>query len=52
MAVDFSDPADPVEVAHYVPESTSTWDAKWYRGRAFVGDGNRGLDVYEIKGLK
>jgi hypothetical protein len=51
MAVDFSDPAAPVEIAHYVPASTSTWDAKWYRGRAFVGDGNRGLDVYEISGL-
>lgn len=52
MAVDFSDPAAPKEIAHYVVESgTSTWHANWYRGGVFVGDGTRGLDVYEIKGL-
>lgn len=52
MVVDFSDPEAPVEFGHYLPASgTSTWDAKWYRGNAFVGDGSRGLDVYSIKGL-
>jgi hypothetical protein len=52
MAVDFSDPANPTEFAHYlVASGTSTWDAKWYRGRAYVGDTNRGLDVFELKGL-
>jgi hypothetical protein len=48
MTVDFSDPDNPKEIAHYVPDTTSTWDAKWYRGHAFVGDGERGLDVYEV----
>ena len=53
MAVDFSDPSAPKELAHYkVASGTSTWDAKWYRGRIMVGDGTRGLDVYQIKGLK
>ncbi|HYI46195.1 MAG TPA: hypothetical protein VE174_12130 [Actinomycetota bacterium] len=51
MVVDFTDPAAPVEFGHYVPEETSTWDAKWYRGKAYVGDGSRGLDVYSVKGL-
>lgn len=51
MVVDFTDPAAPVEFGHYLPESTSTWDAKWYRGKAYVGDGSRGLDVYSVKGL-
>ncbi len=52
MAVDFTDPDAPEELAYYVVASgTSTWHANWYRGRVFVGDGTRGLDVYEIKGL-
>ncbi len=52
MAVDFSDPAAPNEFGHYLVESgTSTWDAKWYRGNVYVGDGNRGLDVFELTGL-
>lgn len=52
MAVDFSDPAAPKEIAHYVVESgTSTWDAKYRKGYVFVGDTTRGLDVYKIKGL-
>ncbi len=52
MVVDFTDPDNPEEFGHYlVADGTSTWDAKWYRGHAFVGDGSRGLDVYEVKGL-
>ncbi|HWL64551.1 MAG TPA: hypothetical protein VNP73_01130, partial [Actinomycetota bacterium] len=51
MVVDFSDPAAPTEFGWYLPSSTSTWDAKWYRGYAYVGDGSRGLDVYEVSGL-
>lgn len=52
MVVDFSDPSAPEEFAHYVPaDGTSTWDAKWYRGKAYVGDTSRGLDIFRIKGL-
>lgn len=51
MVVDFTDPSAPTEFGYYLPAGTSTWDAKWYRGRAFVGDSGRGLDVYEVSGL-
>ncbi|HVF53867.1 MAG TPA: hypothetical protein VNC78_09725 [Actinomycetota bacterium] len=52
MAVDFTDPTAPTEFAHYLSETgTSTWDANWQRGYAFVGDGTRGLDIYKIDGL-
>ncbi len=52
MVVDFSDPEAPEEFGYYlVASGTSTWDAKWYRGNAVVGDGSRGLDVYSVKGL-
>lgn len=52
MVVDFSDPSSPTEFAHYLPsDGTSTWDAKWYRGKAYVGDTARGLDIFSIRGL-
>jgi hypothetical protein len=51
MAVDFSDPTAPAEFAHFLGEGTSTWDAQWYRGKAYVGDTARGLDILKIKGL-
>ena len=51
MAIDFTDPANPTELAHYLPAGTNTWDAKWHRGHVYVGDSGRGLDVYEIDGL-
>lgn len=52
MAVDFSDPAAPVEHGYFLGEGTSTWDAQWYRGKVYVGDGGRGLDILEITDLK
>jgi hypothetical protein len=52
MVVDFSDPTAPTEFGHYLhTDGTSTWDAKWYRGNAYVGDTARGLDIFRIKGL-
>lgn len=48
MVVDFTDITTPVEVGHYVPESTSTWHANVQGGYAYVGDGNRGLDIYAV----
>ena len=51
MGVDFSDPAAPAEFAHFVADGTSTWDAQWYRGKAYVGDTARGLDILQIQGL-
>ena len=51
MVVDFSDPNAPEEFGFYLAPGTNTWDAKWYRGTAFVGDSGRGLDAYEVTGL-
>jgi hypothetical protein len=51
MAVDYSDPSAPTEIAHYLPAGTSTWDANWYKGHVYVGDSGRGLDVYTIDGI-
>jgi hypothetical protein len=52
MAVDFSDPSAPEEIAHFLGEGTSTWDAQFYRGNVYVGDTGRGLDILRIKGLR
>ena len=48
MAIDFTDVTAPTELGYYVPESTSTWHANVREGYAYVGDGNRGLDIYAV----
>lgn len=54
--VDFSDPANPKEVAYYqqltgdrIPD---VWSAYWYNGRIYTNDNgaSRGVSVYEMKG--
>lgn len=51
MAVDFSDPGSPREIAHFIGDGTSTWDAQFYRGNVYVGDTGRGVDILRIRGL-
>lgn len=50
-AIDFSDPAAPQEVAYYMADETSVWGAYWIEGRIWTSDDDRGVDVYEVKGL-
>ena len=55
-AIDFSDPANPKEIAHYMGEeegvNPDTWAAYWYNGRIFTNDhGSKfGVGVYELDG--
>ena len=48
--VDFSNPADPKELGHFVPKNGETWSAKPHRGFIFTGDTVRGMDVLEYTG--
>jgi hypothetical protein len=53
--IDWSDPSAPVEVAHYMgtgEDITNYWSAYWYDGRIWANDRVKGLDVFEVKGLK
>jgi hypothetical protein len=52
--IDLTDPAAPQEIAHYmgVDEITNYWSAYWYDGRIYANDRVRGLEVFEVKGLK
>ena len=50
--IDFSDPAAPKEIAHYMQEETSVWGAYWVDGRVWTTDDDRGVDVLQVKGLK
>ncbi|HJR44157.1 MAG TPA: hypothetical protein VJ927_00985 [Actinomycetota bacterium] len=52
--IDFSDPTQPQEIAHYMgtDEITNYWSAYWYDGRIWANDRTRGLDVFTVKGLK
>lgn len=46
--VDFSEPASPVEIAHYRPDDADTWSSYFYRGRIYANDGARGLEVLKL----
>lgn len=54
--VDFTDPTDPTEVAHYVTAPggvpQDTWSAYWYNGRIYTNDyaSQLGVGVYAFKG--
>jgi hypothetical protein len=48
--VDYSDPANPKQLAWYVPTGGDTWSAKPHNGYIFAGDIIRGLDVFKYTG--
>ncbi|MDP9066881.1 MAG: hypothetical protein M3N53_00855 [Actinomycetota bacterium] len=53
--IDFSNPSRPQEIEHYMTTgdgNTNYWSAYWYDGRIWANDRVRGLDVFEVKGLK
>lgn len=55
--LDLSDPASPVEIAHYMrtgekDEITNYWSAYWYKGLIYANDRVRGLDIFKVKGLR
>ena len=48
--VDFTNPAQPHEVAYYdfTPTSGQSWSSYWYNGRIYSNDMNRGVDVFNM----
>ena len=50
--LDLSDPSAPEEIAYYLPEDAVVWTAQFFKGRIYVSDFIRGLDVIEVKGLR
>ena len=49
--VDFTDPANPKEIAYYqirgkVP--ADEWSTYWYNGYIYANDINRGIDVFQL----
>jgi hypothetical protein len=48
--VDFSDPANPRQLAWFVPDGADTWSAKPHNGYIYAGDIVRGLDVFKYTG--
>lgn len=53
--IDFSNPSQPQEIAHYMgtgDDITNYWSAYWYDGRIYANDRVKGLDVFEVKGVK
>jgi hypothetical protein len=48
--VDYSNPAEPRELGHFIPTGSDTWSAKPHRGYIFTGDILRGMDVLRYTG--
>ena len=55
-AIDFSDPENPKEIAHYLPKEDGNmpdmWSGYWYNGRIYTNEhaSKRGISVYVLKG--
>ncbi len=49
QVVDYSNPAKPVRVAHSIQPRTSAWGATIHGRQIYVGDTERGLDVFTIE---
>jgi hypothetical protein len=50
QVVDYSDPADPRQVGHFIAEGATSWGALYHQGYVYVGDMSRGLDVFRYTG--
>ena len=50
QVVDYSDPANPRQVGHFIAEGATAWGALYHRGYVYVGDMSRGLDVFRYTG--
>jgi hypothetical protein len=50
QVVDYSDPANPRQVGHFIAEGATSWGALSHDGHVFVGDMSRGLDVFRYTG--
>jgi hypothetical protein len=50
--LNLDDPLSPQEVAHFQSEDSATYSAYWHDGRLYTNDSRRGMDVFQISGLK
>jgi hypothetical protein len=48
--VDFSNPAQPKQLAWFIPTGGDTWSAKPHNGYIYSGDIVRGLDIFKYTG--
>jgi hypothetical protein len=48
QVLDVSDPAAIKEVAFYRPDDAIAMSSYWYRGKIYVADRNRGLEVLKL----
>lgn len=50
--LDVSDPTAPVEHAYWRASDSTTYSALWHGGRLYTNDMTRGVDAFEVKGVK
>ncbi len=46
--IDYSDPAAPERAGYYIASGATSWGAYYYEGYVYVGDVDRGLDVFRF----
>lgn len=50
--IDLTNPLAPREIAYFQPADASAWSSYWYKGRIYITDYHRGLDVIEVRKLR
>ncbi|MFB4314267.1 LVIVD repeat-containing protein [Actinomadura sp. 21ATH] len=45
--IDVRDPTNPRQIAYFRPADAYTWASYYHRGRVYVADHNRGIDILE-----
>jgi hypothetical protein len=46
--LDISNPAKPIQIAYWRPEGASSFAPYWYKGRAYVADIRRGVEILAL----
>ncbi|MCP8616303.1 LVIVD repeat-containing protein [Salirhabdus salicampi] len=46
--IDISNPANPVEIGHFMPDGAVTWESLTHKGYIYTGDSSRGIDVLKF----
>ncbi|MBP2476966.1 hypothetical protein JOF53_005838 [Crossiella equi] len=46
--IDISDPKRPFQIAYYRPEAAVSFSPYWYKGRAYIADISRGVEIVKL----
>ncbi|WP_434439904.1 hypothetical protein [Lentzea sp. E54] len=47
--LDISDPARPIQIGYWRPDTATSWAPYWHRGTVFVADISRGVEILQLE---